>query len=290
MKNLSLSLILTGAFTLFSCGANKEQSATDSGYLQNEFGKNSGSDKDALSSPKGSADAAAEETSGGSSIPSAVERKLIKNGEVSFKAKSLPETKSRIQTALASMGGYIAKENAYDYSESPSEELTVRIPAKNFDAFLEAILMGVDEVDSKKIDIEDVTEEFVDKEARLKNKKQLEDKYRELLTKTNNMEDILKIEKEIELIREEIEAVEGRLKYLSNQVNYSTLRITYYEHRTSGFNFGGKLGNAIANGGTGFLWFIIGVVSLWPMWLIVGILWFVIIKLVKRAKAKKQNA
>ncbi len=282
MKNTSSLIVLGIGLLLFSCSGSNKEAAPDAGYLQNDLVANA--------TPKvgGNGDGKeAEEATGGQPIPTSIERKLIKNGEVSFKAKSLPETKARIKTTLLSMGGYIAKENAYDYSESPSEELVVRVPAKNFDAFLDAILKGVDDVDSKKIDIEDVTEEFVDKEARLKNKKQLEDKYRELLTKTQSMEDILKIEKEISSIREEIEAVEGRLKYLSNQVNYSTLRITYYEHRTSGFNFGGKLGNALQNGGTGFLWFIIGVVSLWPMWLILGVIWYVIVKLVKRSRAKK---
>ncbi len=100
------------------------------------------------------------------------------------------------------------------------------------------------------------------------------------------MDDILRIEKEISYIREDIESTEGRLKYLRSQVSYSTLKIHYYEKRTSGFNFGGKLGDAVMNGGTGFLWFIIIVVQLWPLWLIRAAIWWFIVWLIRRSRRK----
>jgi hypothetical protein len=221
------------------------------------------------------------------SMPLYAEKKLIKNGEVSFQTKDLSATKEKIQKALSARKGYISKENSYDYSNNPTDELIVRVPAKEFDGFLAEVLDGVEKVDYKRIDIEDVTEQFVDIEARLKNKRQLESKYQELLAKASSMEDILKIEKEISIIREEIESSEGRLKYLSNQVSYSTLKLTYYEHKTSGFNFGGKLGNAIKDGATGFLWFIIVVVQLWPLWLIGAFIWWLIVWLIRRNRKKK---
>lgn len=219
-----------------------------------------------------------------------MEKKLIKNGEVGFQVNSLAATKQKIVTALKANGGYVAKENSYDYSNNPTEELIVRVPAKDFDKFLTEVLTGVDKVDYKRVDIEDVTEQFVDIEARLKSKRQLENKYAELLTKASNMEDILKINKEMEIIREEIESAEGRLKYLSNQVGYSTLKINYYEHKlSSGFNFSGKMGNALKDGSTGFLWFLIIMVQLWPLWLMAGLIWWFIMWLIRRNKKKKQS-
>jgi hypothetical protein len=223
----------------------------------------------------------------GVALPLYTEKKLIKNGEVSFQTNDLGATKEKIQKALNTRKGYISKENSYDYSNNPTDELIVRIPAKEFDGFLAEVLDGVEKIDYKKIDIEDVTEQFVDIEARLKNKRQLETKYQELLTKASNMEDILKIEKEISIIREDVEASEGRLKYLSNQVSYGTLKITYYEHKTTGFNFGGKLGNALKDGATGFLWFIIVIVQLWPLWLIGAFVWWFIVWLIRRNRRKK---
>jgi hypothetical protein len=213
------------------------------------------------------------------------EQKLIKNGEISFETKSIHDTKSFLQKTISKYNGYISNEKVQDYRNDPTEILTVRVPNQDFDKLIADIGSQVGEFDSKRIDIDDVTAEFVDIEARLKNKKQLETKYQELLAKANNMADILKIEKEISLIREDIEATEGRLRYLSNQVGYSTLTITYYEKKTTaGFNFGSKIGNALSDGGTGFLWFLIAITQLWPLWLVGGLIWYVIYKVVKRRK------
>lgn len=216
------------------------------------------------------------------------EQKLIKNGDISFEVKNIKDTKTFLQKVISKHKGYISNEKIEDYRINPTEILTVRVPNSNFDNIINDIGLQVGEFDSKRIDIEDVTAEFVDIEARLKNKKQLEGKYQELLAKANNMEDILKIEKEISLIREDIESTEGRLRYLSNQVGYSTLIITYYEKRASaGFHFGSEISDALSNGGMGFLWFLIGMTQLWPMWLIGGLIWYIIYKIVKRRKNQK---
>lgn len=216
------------------------------------------------------------------------EQKLIKNGDISFETKSIKETKLFLQQTISKYKGYISNERIEDYRTNPTEILTIRVPNVDFDNLINDIGKEVGEFDSKRIDIDDVTAEFVDIEARLKNKKQLETKYQELLAKATNMTDILKIEKEISIIREDIESTEGRLRYLSNQVGYSTLTVTYYERKaTVGFHFGSKLKEALANGGMGLLRFLIGVVQLWPLWLIGGIIWYGIWKLIKRVRNKK---
>jgi hypothetical protein len=217
-------------------------------------------------------------------------QKLIKNGSISFETKNLGETKAFIQKAVIKYKGYIANEQIRDYKINPTEILIIRIPNADFDRLINDIGSQVGEFDSKQINIEDVTAEFVDIEARLKNKKQLEGKYQELLAKAGNMTDILKIEKEISIIREDIESTEGRLRYLSNQVGFSTLNITYYEHKaTAGFHFGGRMGEALTDGGMGFLWFLIGLTRLWPLWFITALVWYTIYKLAKRGQKRKSG-
>ncbi|MCE3260524.1 MAG: hypothetical protein K0S12_2165 [Bacteroidetes bacterium] len=220
-------------------------------------------------------------------IPEPMEQKLIKNGNVSFRVKDLNDTRERLKKIVSSFDGYISKETSYAYSDNPTEEVTIRVPGKNFDKFMEEVLKGAEEVDAKNVDIEDVTEQFVDIEARLKNKKQLEAKYQELLLKASKMDDILKIEREISLIREDIEASEGKLRYLGNRVTFSTITLRFYEKVNTGFDFSGKLGKAVENGGTGALWFIIGFMSLWPLWIFGLILWFVILRIIRANRKKK---
>jgi hypothetical protein len=293
MTILNKSLITAVTILIMACGANK--SSEDAGISNNvsvndAMGKAGGDSKNMeLDIPPPPPPPGVDEGSRGGEPVVGMEKKLIKNGEVGFQVNDLTATKQKIVTAIKANGGYIAKENSYDYSSNPTDELIVRVPAKDFDKFLAEVLTGVEKIDYKRVDIEDVTEQFVDIEARLRSKRQLETKYAELLTKATSMEDILKIQKEMEIIREEIESAEGRLKYLSNQVGYSTLKITYYEHTSTGFNFGGKMGNALKDGSTGFLWFLIIMVQLWPLWLIGAFIWWFIVWLIKRKRKKKQS-
>ncbi len=291
MTILNKTLITATAFLIMACGGgHMEDKASDEAgireLLKNDLSKIAGG-----ASKEESADnsAAAEQDKTKASENLSIEKKLIKNGELGFQTNNLSETRKKIEAALKANGGYISKENSYDYSNNPTDELIARVPAKDFDKFLAQVLDGVEKIDYKRVDIEDVTEQFVDIEARLKSRRQLEQKYEELMVKASNMDDILKIQKEKEIIREEIESAEGRLKYLSNQVGYSTLKITYYEHKASGFNFGGKMGNALKDGSTGFLWFLIIMVQLWPLWLMGGLVWWFILFLIKRSKRKKQS-
>jgi hypothetical protein len=287
MTILNKSLITAASILIMACGMADKQ-AEAPGF--NDISVGNTRSKSAAGSDGKEYDGRKhdEEGSKETNIPEYTEQKLIKNGEVAFQVNNLAATKQKIETALKASGGYISKENSYDYSNNPTDELIARVPAKDFDKFLNEVLNGIEKIDYKRIDIEDVTEQFIDIEARLKSKRQLETKYAELLTKASSMEDILKIQKEMESIREEIESAEGRLKYLSNQVGFSTLKITYYEHKTTGFNFGGKMGNALKDGSTGFLWFLIIMVQLWPLWLIGAFTWWFIVWLIKLNRKKKQ--
>ena len=296
MTILNKSLVTAAAILIMGCSGDLSKKAEEPGsntmYMNAPEGKSTGGAKqlELNESPNKEEDGKVISENDKNREVNLMEKKLIKNGEVGFQVNSLAATKQKIVAALKVNGGYIAKENSYDYSNNPTDELIVRVPAKDFDKFLADVLNGVEKVDYKRVDIEDVTEQFVDIEARLKTKRQLETKYSELLTKANNMDDILKINKEMEIIREDIESSEGRLKYLSNQVGYSTLKINYYEHKSSGgFNFGGKMGNALKDGSTGFLWFLIIMVQLWPLWLMAGLVWWFIIYLIRRNRKKKHS-
>ncbi len=280
MRNLNLIILVILVTCFIACSKSENYSSSDKATAG--YGGGSGMDLE-----MGNAIDAAEKRM--PAEPKTItEQKLIKNGDISFEVKNSKDTKVFLQKVISKYKAYISNEKIEDYRVNPTEILTVRVPNSNFDNIINDIGLQVGEFDSKRIDIEDVTAEFVDIEARLKNKKQLESKYQELLAKANNMADILKIEKEISLIREDIESTEGRLRYLNNQIGYSTLIITYYEKKaTAGFHFGSKITDAVSNGGMGFLWFLIGVTQLWPMWLIGGLIWYVIQKIIKRRKNHK---
>lgn len=105
----------------------------------------------------------------------------------------------------------------------------MRLPAEKFDAFLKA-LPGLGELQSSTRKADDVSEEFYDVAARLKNKKIEEARLIELLQKaTGKLTEVLTVEKELSRVRDEIERIEGRLRFLTNQTDLSTITITLRE-------------------------------------------------------------
>jgi hypothetical protein len=134
-----------------------------------------------------------------------------------------------------------------------------------------------------------VTEEFIDIQARIKTKKELENRYKELLAKANTVEELLSIEKELGTLRTEIESIEGRLKYLQDRVSLSSLTIEYYELTTSSFRFIPKLGKSFVTGWNWFLSFIVGLVHMWPF-IVLFVAALIISLRINRKKKKTKNA
>lgn len=222
-----------------------------------------------------------------------LQRKIIKEGTIRFETANAVKTKEAILKSVKENNGYLANDNASNYGSSTNYHVTIRVPAHKFDTLLEQISNTAKKIESKDIKALDVTEEFIDVQARIKTKKELEDRYKEILRQAHKVEDLLKIEKEIGILRSEIESLEGRMRYLKDRISYSTLTVIFYEQRETSssysFGFGEKFIDAIYNGWTGMLWFIIGLTSLWPF-IIIFIAVFLLFKRIrKNRKEKKKN-
>ncbi|MDD5148933.1 MAG: DUF4349 domain-containing protein [Flavobacterium sp.] len=197
-----------------------------------------------------------------------IEQKIIKTGNIRFETSDLETTFNQIQTAVKKHNAIIQNDiEGKDY-ESVFRKIIVRVPSRNFDLFLNDISKGVSYFDNKEISSQDVTEEYIDIDARLKAKRVLESRYLELLKKANKVSEMLEIEAQLSSIREEIEAKEGQLRYMQSQVSMSTITVEFYKTvaEKSGVtvSFGTKIWNAITSGFNGFSSFLIGLLSIWP--------------------------
>ena len=215
------------------------------------------------------------------------ERKLIKTGNLNFETQDLSKTKTTIEGLVKSFNGYIANDNEYKSYDRISNTFSLRIPADKFDEFIVEISKGVEKFDSKNINISDVTEQFLDVEARLKTKKALESKYLEILKKAKSVREILDVERELGKLRGDIEATEGRLKYLKNQTSFSTLNITFYKKiKASNTSFGGKVIEAFKDGFDNIKAFFLILINIWPF---IIILFLVFFYLRKRRKSRTKS-
>lgn len=106
--------------------------------------------------------------------------------------------------------------------------IQARVPSDRFDrTVLDLEAMG--KVLNKQVTAQDITEEYVDTEARARSLKKTEERLIEHLAKSGVLEDILRVEKELTRVREKIEQLDGRLRFLGDRVKYSTITITVQE-------------------------------------------------------------
>lgn len=214
-------------------------------------------------------------------------RKIIQEGEITFETSNAAETRKQLTKIIEKLNGYMSNDHVYSYNERVEHRVTIRVPSDKFDELLANISeLGI-KIDNKYVNAQDVTEEYIDVEARLETKKALEIKYTELLKKAVRVEEILAIEKELAAVRGEIESMEGRIQYLKDRVAFSTLSVVFYEINRGPFGFTSKLGQALHKGWSNLLWFSIGLVNLWPF-VLIFISLFIFYKRIKKRRALKK--
>jgi len=202
------------------------------------------------------------ESGTGGSTSSATDTKIIRTGSVSLEVpKVLPVVDTIAGIAVAN-GGYLSSSNVYTMQgERRAATLTLRVPAGNFDAALSAITAS-GKVLSQNVQQTDVTEEYVDLSARKTALTDQMEQYRRLLAKGETVEEILKVQVEIERVRVELDRLQGRLNYLDSRIDLATLTVNLQEPEPVGGETGFSFVSAVNEGIAGFLGMISALVIL----------------------------
>ena len=196
------------------------------------------------------------------------ERKIIRNADLSLEAALPEEAQQKISAIAESKGGFVVESQQSSSNSKVTIRdvvtMTVRVPAAKFNESLEEIRKVASRVIVETVKGQDVTEEFVDIEARLKTKKALEAQFLEIMKQGKTVEDALNVQRELANVRGEIEQIEGRKRFLENQSSLSTIKIriqtpSTYSANSTGFFY--QLGEAFSNGFDFALNFILGLVT-----------------------------
>jgi hypothetical protein len=149
-------------------------------------------------------------------------RLLVWTADFSVEVVDLAKSAEQLSARMIALGGYVEEKSDYG---SQSQSFVYRVPK---DAFNEA-LRDVERsgtVQRRHVKGEDVTEQYVDVETRLKNNLALRDRFRDLLAKAKDVKDILLIEAELNRIQSEIDSMEARMRILKDQIQMSTIRVS----------------------------------------------------------------
>jgi hypothetical protein len=194
----------------------------------------------------------------------ATTQRLIRTGHVTVEVERIEAAVERIQALAEALGGYVANVSMQTGSEQfRRATLTLRIPADRFDEATAGV-RPLGKVEQLDVSVEDVTEQYMDLEARLANARRLEERLLQLLeTRTGTLEQVLAAERELARVRTEIELYDGRLRQLASRVSLSTLTIVVQEPRPILGTRPGQsvMGNAFRQAWRNFVWTVAGIIS-----------------------------
>jgi hypothetical protein len=143
---------------------------------------------------------------------------LIYNAQITMAVFDAEVELRAVEELGRELGGFLARRT--DLS------VTIRVPALRFQEALRRIsLLG--DVTHRDISAEDVTQEFMDLEVRLKNARAGRERLEQVLKRANDVKDALLVERELDRLAAEIERIEGRLKYLRDRAAFSTLTVSF---------------------------------------------------------------
>ena len=160
-----------------------------------------------------------------------LERKIVRDADITIEVPSTTEAQHRVTSIAEAHGGFVVtSESKQRESVDPSQrtldfKLVVRIPFDQFGVSLDEIRKLAGNVPEEKTNGQDVTEEFIDLEARIKTQKALELQFMQIMRQAGKVEDALEVQRQLAGVRTEIEKLEGRRRFLENRSSLATITV-----------------------------------------------------------------
>lgn len=209
-----------------------------------------------------------DQTTNNQTQPTVTERKIIRNADLKIETNSPEESQQKISQIAGSKNGFVIETSQTSSNVRTSTldivNMTIRVPAAKFDEAINEIHGAGSRVIQENIKGQDVTEEFIDIEARLKAQRALEEQFIEIMKRSTSVADALNVQRELAQVRGEIEKIEGRKRFLENQSSFSTIKIqlqtpTSLSANPSGFFY--ELKEALSTGFNAALKFVLFLVT-----------------------------
>jgi hypothetical protein len=170
----------------------------------------------------------------GDTLPSTPEeRMIVRTGEMSLVVEDVTQVSNEIAQLAARFDGYVVSSSISGEEEDMRGWISIRVADEKFDQALAELRNLAVRVKSESTNSEDVTEEYIDLEARLKNAEATEQQYLALLEKATDVEDILRIYESLSRVRQEIEQIKGRMQYLERTSSMSLISVSLEPQATA---------------------------------------------------------
>jgi hypothetical protein len=221
------------------------------------------------------------------------DKKIVRTATLNLEVKDYHAFYGTLRTSVRKLGGYIATENQLQSDYKLENTVTVKVPVAQFEEAMN-LLSGTsasEKVIGLQVSSQDVTGEVVDTKSRMEAKRQVRLRYLELLKQAKNMDEILKVQQEINEIQEQIEMGTGRVSYLNHASALSTIQLTFFQvlnpaaPAPSDPTFFTRTWQAFEKGWGFIKNLIIAFITIWPLWLAVLCVWFIGKRFMPKGKA-----
>ncbi|MEF3692442.1 MAG: DUF4349 domain-containing protein [Candidatus Moraniibacteriota bacterium] len=238
------AFLLIGLFTLFNGGKNnpssRDFSVNDGGAeeqsispnrsfssMSYDMGSNGTAEKGMnLTSPtNGDSDTISVEPE-----TTIMDRKMVKNGNVSLMVGDTEWAVEEVSKIAREKGGEVFTTNLHERVKGQkSGFVTIKVPVDKFEETIKEVKKIATQVLSESTTGQDVTEQYVDLQAQLKNKRAEEESFVKILGTAGKIEDALAATKEVSRVRGEIERLEGKIRLMESQTEMSTITVDLSE-------------------------------------------------------------
>jgi hypothetical protein len=227
MRRRTLSLILVALLAAAVFGACASGSAPKASTANSASG----------SASKGVDSAAPAAAPQGNSAPGQIssapapidERKIVRNASFDLRIKDADETITRISQAVTASGGYVQETKQTGTKQNGrTVNMIVRVPSGQYSPLVE-LIRGLGEVAQQREWTEDVTEQFIDLDQRIKSQEIHLAQLEKLYAQGGSIQDMMQLETEIARVTADVESMKGKLRVLSSRVDFSTITMNLAE-------------------------------------------------------------
>lgn len=289
MKRITIFMAII-AVLLMSCGQSKEFNKNEDKLLVQDVGI-ALADSVALPNQNDKIEETKNKEPNKPKAPENIDwdKKIIKTADIALQVKDYTSFNNNIHSKVKSYGAYIASEEQAQTDGGVQNSISIKVPVEQFENLLNSFSNEAVTIVEKKISTQDVTGEVVDTKSRLEAKKQVRNRYIDLLKQAKNMKEILEVQQEINGIQEDIESGAGRVNFLTHNAAYSTINLRYFQY-SSGSNtidnkpsFFAKFKESFEHGiiviGNLLLFFT----SIWPLLILGTIVWLIYKKIATKS-------
>src|SRR6266850_3701739 len=220
-----LALLIAAPFLLATaCSTAGPTAASAQGRSSEALGAPAPAAVDSVSGFSGNAATAPDK-----GIPTVVvsgDRNLILTAKIDMRTKDPWATSDRAQAIAAGLGGDVLNLSQSGTADSRSASLTIRVPSSRFGDALQQLKSLEGEVQTSGVSAQDVTDQFVDLQARLTAKQAEEQRYLAILARANTIDEILKVDASLGNVRTQIEQLTAQINSIKNRTEFSTISMS----------------------------------------------------------------